>query len=330
MTRLRIVFMGTPDFSVPSLRALIDGPDDVVAVVTNPDRPAGRGRKKPLPSPVKAVALEAGIPVLQPRSVRKEPAFITALTDLQPDLAVVIAYGKILPQRVLDIPRLGCINVHASILPTLRGAAPINWAIVRGHAQTGVTTMQMDAGMDTGDILIIDRLDIHAGETAGQLHDRLAPLGAHTLMRTLESLTEGTLQATAQDHDRATYAPMLSKHDGALDWSASTAELVGRIHGFNPWPGTFTTVLTSTEDKATGVRFKVHRAAPAPEHHTTHSNALPGQVLRAEPEVGLIVQSGDGAIALLECQLPGRRALPMDQWLRGFPLPSGSHLGLTT
>ncbi|MBH25295.1 MAG: methionyl-tRNA formyltransferase [Myxococcales bacterium] len=324
MSRLRIVFMGTPDFSVPSLKALIDGPDEVVAVVTNPDRPAGRGRRKPVPSPVKQVAVEANIPVLQPRSVKKPP-FREELAALNADLAVVIAYGKILPQAVLDTPRLGCINVHASILPQLRGAAPINWAIVRGHAETGVTTMQMDAGMDTGDILLIDRIAIQEGETAGELHDRLAPLGAETLMKTLERLVAGTLTPQPQDDAAATYAPMLSKRDGALDWSATTAELVGRVHGFNSWPGTFTTVLEGEDERTRGIRFKVHRAKAVEGY--TDSPEAPGVVLEADVEQGLIVRSGDGAVSLLECQLPGRRALTIDPWLHGFNLSRGDRLG---
>jgi methionyl-tRNA formyltransferase len=269
MTRDRIVFMGTPDFAVPCLQALIEGPDEVVAVVTNPDRRAGRGKAPRMP-PVKVAALAAGIPVHQPKSVRK-PEFLTWFREQAPDRAIVVAYGRILPQAVLDVPTHGCINVHASLLPLLRGAAPINWSIVRGHTQTGVSIMRMEAGLDTGPVFSMERLPIEPGETAGALHDRLCVLGAGALRRALDGIHAGDLTATEQDHGRHTYAPMMSKADGDVDWGQEPSAIVGRIHGFNPWPGAWTTVQCPNVPKLDGARIKLHRATIGAATHAAGS-----------------------------------------------------------
>lgn len=313
--RFRVVYMGTPDFAVPPLTALLQGPDEVVGVFTNPDRPAGRG-KKLQPPPVKVAALEAGVPVFQPHSARTD-AFAEQLAALDPDIAVVVAYGKILPQRVLDIPRLGCLNVHASILPELRGAAPINWAIVRGAAETGVAIMQMDAGMDTGPVYATATTPIGPGETAGELHDRLMHLGPPVLMDVLAALHAGTAVAVAQDHSRATRAPMIQKTDADIDWSRSAREIVDLIHGFNPWPGAYSTVIESADAGLVGLRVKFHRARvlegePGP----------PGAVVEAG--AGLRIASGHGIVEVLECQAPGKRALTAGDFLHGCPLGVGT------
>lgn len=325
---LRIVFMGTPHFAVPTLQALIDGPDEVVAVVTNPDRPAGRG-KASTPPPVKVAALDADIPVHQPRSAKK-PDFLTWFQALAPDLAIVVAYGQILPQAVLDVPRLGCINVHASVLPKLRGAAPINWAVVRGHSGTGVSIMQMERGLDSGPVFHIAHTPIGEHETAGQLHDRLSPLGAEALMAVLPGLRDGTAQAEVQDHDAMTYAPMMSKADGDLDWQLPAQSLMWRIHGFNPWPGAFTHVQADApEARTSGKRLKVHQArvftGPAPDGALT--DAAPGTVA-LEPDSGrLLVCTGQGLLEITRCQAPGKKALDAKTFLRGFPLAQGTRLG---
>ena len=314
MTRDRIVFMGTPDFAVPCLEALLDGPDEVVAVVTNPDKPAGRGKAPRMP-PVKVAALAAGIEVHQPRSVRK-PEFLEWFGAQRPDRAIVVAYGKILPQAVLDVPTHGCINVHASVLPRLRGAAPINWSIVRGHAVTGVSIMQMDAGLDTGPVYAIESVTIEIGETAGELHDRLSILGAGALRRALDAIHGDGLQPAQQDHPAHTYAPMMAKSDGDVDWSGPAASIVGRIHGFNPWPGAWTTVHCPAVPKLDGARLKLHRAQPA-------TRALEIGVCAVE-NGRLFVGAGDGSVEIIELQAPGKRAMSTAEFLRGFSLEGAS------
>ncbi|MCA9561578.1 MAG: methionyl-tRNA formyltransferase, partial [Myxococcales bacterium] len=245
---LRVVFMGTPDFAVPGLEALVEAGCQVVGVVSQPDRPKGRGRKVQR-TPVAACADRHGLPVFQwPRL--NDTSFAT-LRDLRPDLCVVVAYGKILPRRYLELPPHGCLNVHASLLPALRGAAPIQWAVIRGHQRTGISIMRMDAGMDTGDVALTVPTTISRDETAGELHDRLAPLGAQALGRALEALCAGALTFTPQDHGAATLAPMLTKEDGRLDWSWPAQQVHDRVRGTSPWPGAFV-------ERADGPR-KIHR-----------------------------------------------------------------------
>lgn len=235
---MRIVFMGTPEFAVPSLEALLRSDDHVVGVVSQPDRPKGRGQQLVAP-PVKLVAERAGIPVLQPLKIRT-PEFLQALTSWQPDLIAVAAYGRILHTPILTLPPKGCVNVHGSLLPKYRGAAPIQWAVINGETETGITTMLMDEGMDTGPMLLQERLGIMKDDTAGTLAPRLAELGGRLLVETIAQLKAGTLMPKKQDDGQATMAPLLKKEDGLIDWTMSAASLANRVRGLSPWPGAYT------------------------------------------------------------------------------------------
>ena len=306
---MRVVFFGSPELAVPTLRVVL-ATQEVVAVVTQPDKPAGRGQKL-VPPAVKAVAQAAGVPVLQPRSARA-PDFLAALQALAPDVAVVVAYGKILPQAVLDVPRHGCLNVHGSLLPRWRGAAPIQWAIISGDTETGVTIMRLDAGMDTGPMLLWRQAAIGADETAGALAARLAAIGAELMVVALGRLAGGTLVETPQDGARATHAPLLTKEHGRIDWTRPADAVRNLVRGVDPWPGAFTT-LAAAPLKVWGAR----RAEGA---------GASGQVLGVDPE-GLVVACGTGAVALAELQLPGRRRMPARALVAGRPIPAGTRLG---
>ncbi|MBC2745110.1 MAG: methionyl-tRNA formyltransferase, partial [Desulfosarcina sp.] len=308
----KIVFMGTPDFAVPPLQALHDSGHEVLAVVTQPDRPKGRGRKL-TPPPVKKTAMEYGYPVLQPKTVQADE-FHEQMTHLAPDLYVVVAFGQILPQPLLDIPNRGAINVHASLLPRYRGAAPIQWAIINGDRETGVTTMMMDKGMDTGDILLMEKTAIGPGETAADLHDRLSDMGALTLIRTLEKLQNGTLNRTPQDHKKATYAPMLKKKDGEIDWSMPAEQIECLIRGMTPWPGAFTF--------SDGMRLKIFKASVLQRE----ISVPPGTILECFPGE-LRVATGKWALAVQEIQGESGKRLPIDDFLCGCRLPDGTCLG---
>ena len=311
--RLRIVFMGTPDFAVPPLRALFDS-EDVRAVVCRPDRPRGRGRRLEEP-PVKRLAREHGALVLQPEKLSEE-GFLDTLQGIGPDLIVVAAYGRILRKHILKLPRLGCFNTHASLLPRYRGAAPINWCIVRGETRTGVTIMRMDEGMDTGNILLKRALDILPDETAGELSVRLSELGAEAVIEALTLLKEGALTDTVQDDAQATVAPMLTRADGEMDWRLPARDLVNFVRGMSPWPGAF----TWRGDTA----IKVHGARVAEDVPVTE-DAPPGTVLECDKR--LIVAAGGGAVRLTEIQLPGKKRMLAEACLRGFELPAGVRLG---
>lgn len=291
-TPLRIIFAGTPDFAASSLAAVLASEHDVVAVYTQPDRPAGRGRKL-CPSPVKSLALEHDIPVYQPLSLKDEAEQQT-LASLNADLMIVVAYGLILPQAVLDTPRLGCINVHASLLPRWRGAAPIHRSLLAGDTQTGITIMQMDAGLDTGDMLSKSVCDINDTDTSGSLHDRLADLGAQTLISTLAPLAAGELTPEVQDDSQATYAHKLEKREGQIDWTQPATEIARRIRGFNPWPVCFSALE--------GDNLRIW-AGHADEQA---SDAAPGTIISADAE-GIRVAAGSGSVYLTELQLPGGR-----------------------
>jgi methionyl-tRNA formyltransferase len=307
--RYRVVFFGTPEFAVPTLQALIDGPDEVVGVVCQPDRPAGRGQRLQAP-PVKQLAQACGLRVAQPVKLRSDE-FPAALAAWRPDLAVVAAYGRILPPRVLETPHLGCINVHASLLPAWRGAAPIQWAILNGDAETGVTIMRMNERMDEGDMLRQQATPIGSDETYGALQTRLALLGAAALMQTLDDLYAGTATATPQDHARATLAPMIRKEQGVLAWGLPAVVLARQVRGFNPWPSAYTTLR--------GRLLKVHVA------HAEGGTGAPGCVL----EVGerIRVGTGDGVLAIETLQLEGRKPLPAREFARGGGLAVGERLG---
>lgn len=307
---LRIVFAGTPDFSVPPLRALTGSPHEVVAVYTQPDRPAGRGRKLQ-PSPVKEVALEEGIPVEQPLNF-KESAALEQLAAYQPDLMVVVAYGLLLPESVLAIPRLGCVNIHASILPRWRGAAPIQRAIQAGDAETGVSIMQMEKGLDTGPVYLVERTPIEPDETGGSLHDRLSELGATALMKALPGIADGSLRPQPQDDSQATYAHKLSKQEAWIDWTRPALEIERQVRAFNPWP------VAQTRYEDANLRIWDAWAVPG-------ETGEPGMVMAAGRE-GIDVSTGDGLLRITELQLPGKRAMKAQDFINAHPI-QGSVLG---
>ena len=303
---MRIVFMGTPEFAVPSLRALIDHGYDVAGVFTQPDRPRGRG-KKLQPSPIKQAAEAAGIPVFQPEKIRRDG--VDALRILHPDLCVTAAFGQILSQEILDIPPLGNINVHASLLPRHRGAAPIAHAIMDGDEETGVTTMFMDAGIDTGDILLQRATAIGPVETTEELTLRLSEIGATLLLETLEALQANTLRAVPQNEAEMTYDPMLTREMGLADFSGDARCVRGRINGLNPWP-CFSVPMDSG-------RLRLLRADVA------EGEGLAGQILAADARSGLMIGCGSGAVRILELQAPGGKAMRSEDYLRGHQLPVG-------
>jgi len=306
---MRVLFYGTPEFALPVLEALLRH-HEVVAVVTQPDRPAGRGRKLTA-SPVKVRADRARLPILQPERLRgaEWPERLRAF-DLE--LAVVVAFGQLLPRAVLEVPKRGSINLHASLLPRYRGAAPIAWALIRGETETGLTTFLMDEGMDTGPILLQERVGIFPEETAGQLADRLSKLGADLLLRTLAELER--LTPIPQDHAAATLAPRLKKEDGLLDWSAPARSLVNRIRGCNPWPGGVT--------QSPAGRLLIWRASELPEP----AGAAPGTLVGTNGG-GLAIATGDGLFVPREVQPENRRAMGWEEFLRGARLTAGARFG---
>lgn len=314
---LRIVFMGSPDLARPCLDRLVEGPHRVVAAYCQPDKRAGRGRKL-TPPPIACCAADNAIPRLQPRGLRN-PDEQECFAALEPDLAVVVAYGKILPPPILDAPRFGCINVHFSLLPALRGAGPVQWAIIRGATETGVTTMQMDEGLDTGPILLQQRTSIGDADTAASLGERLAGMGADLLEQTLVALCAGELRPTPQDDGAHSYAPMLRKEDGALDWSRPARELDRRIRGTFPWPGAFTF--------REGKRVKVIAAelrgdSPGPD-------ADAGQVVGAARR-GIDVACGSGLLRLRQVQPEGKKVMDAASFVNGFRVTPGERWGSRT
>lgn len=312
MTQPRIVFMGTPEFAVPSLEILVRNRYPVVGVVTQPDRPRGRG-KQTAPPPVKAFAEAQRLVLLQPERV-KDPAFLEAFRNLAPDLVAVAAFGQLLPREMLDLPPLGCINVHPSLLPKYRGAAPLNWTIIQGETRTGVTIMRMDEGMDSGDILLQEETPVGSGETFGELHDRLARMGAELLLKTVRMTEEGTVRRTPQDHAAATFAPRLKKEDGLIDWSRGAAEIVRRVRGLSPSPCAYTFL----QGKTLRIFSAAGREAPA--------DRAPGTAGAATAE-GLPIAAGDGIVFLREVQMEGRKRMPVGDFLRGCRLQPGDRLG---
>lgn len=310
---MRIIFMGTPEFAVPSLKMLIEEGYEVIAVVTQPDKPKGRGNKL-TPPPVKECAQKYGIKVLQPEKV-KTPEFADEIAQMKPDLIVTVAYGRILPKTVLDIPPFGCINVHGSLLPKYRGAAPMQWALINGEKVTGITTMYMDVGMDTGDMLLKNELEITPDMTLEELHDSLSELGALTLRETLVKLKNGTLERTPQNNKDATYAPMIEKQIGQIDWSKGAQEINNLIRGTNPWPGAYTTYK--------GERMRVRKAQPLDE---ACSQAIPGTILNVGKE-GIIVATGCGKLRIQELQFDSSRSMSVESYLNGHSIDEGEILG---
>ncbi len=307
---MRIVFMGTPEFAVPSLKALAESGDEVAALVAQPDKPKGRGLK-PAPPPTKIVAEQFGIPVLQPSGIRTEE-FLKELAALNPDLICVAAYGKILPKAVLELPRFGCLNVHASLLPKYRGAAPVNWAITRGEAVTGITIMQMDEGMDTGDILLTREMPIDYDDTGETLTEKLSLAGAELLLQAIADLKKGYFHPLKQDEAAATYAPMLKKEDGRIDWSKPAGEIRNRIRGMIPWPGAYT--------YSNGKMIKIYKAAVA------EGEGKQGEVIDG-PQGVLRVMTGEGALDILELQMEGGKRLDAKAFLSGRRIEPGAVLG---
>jgi len=309
---LKIIFFGSPQFALPALRALIKGEDKIVGVVTQPDRPRGRG-KVVSPTPVKAFALENGLKVFQPLKARGK-SFIEKMAEIDPDLLAVVAYGQILPQGLLDIPRFGAINVHASLLPKYRGAAPIQWAIICGERQTGITTIKMEAGLDTGDILVQSKVAVKEDDTAKSLHDRLAEEGSRVLMETISRLKEGSLKPIPQNHSQATYAPVLKREHGIIDWSNEARIICNWIRGLDPWLGCFTTWEGKT--------IKVFGCAPI-ENDAPES---PGEIVEITPH-GLKVATGKGYVLLRELQLEGSRRMTVSEFILGHDITVGEILG---
>lgn len=310
---MKLVFCGTPQFAVPSLEKLVQAGFDVRLVVTQPDRPQGRGMELAAP-PVKQSAVKLGLPVIQPEKIKKNAEFQKKLANLQPDAIIVVGYGRIIPPWMLQLPRLGNINVHASLLPKYRGAAPIQWAVARGEFVTGVTTMRLDEGLDTGDILLQREIPIQPEDTAITLAPRLASLGADLLVETLHGLERGRITAVPQDHSRATLAPILQKDDGLVDFSCAAADICNRLRGFQPWPGAYT--------QFRGRNLKIVSARPVKEP----ISLTPGAVaIRGDR---LLVGCGEGTVLeLLQVQPEGKKAITARQFISGYRPLEGERLG---
>ena len=311
---MKTVFMGTPDFAVPVLEKIINMGYEVVGVITQPDRPKGRG-KKVVPTPVKLFAQAAGLKVYQPERI-KTPEFTSLLQNLAPQVIVVVAFGQILSPEILQIPLLGCINVHASLLPKYRGAAPIHWAVINGEKATGVTTMYMDEGLDTGDMILSKTVPIAEQDTVGMVHDRLAMLGADVLAETLELIVKGKAPRQAQQNSRATYAPLLTKEHEIINWHKEAREICNHIRGMNPWPGTCTYL--------DGQVIKIWQAAYGDK--LIDAMGSPGQILAATAD-GLVIQAGQGQVSIKELQWQCSKRMPTSDFLRGKQLPEGRFLG---
>jgi methionyl-tRNA formyltransferase len=309
---MRIIFAGTPDFAAESLKALLHSGHDICAVYTQPDRPAGRGRKL-TPSPVKQVALEHQIPVEQPLNFKDE-ASLRQLASYQADLMIVVAYGLLLPQAVLDTPRLGCINVHASLLPRWRGAAPIQRAILAGDKETGVGIMKMEAGLDTGPVLLEARCAIKASDNAQSLHDKLAELGAATLLESLADIEQGLQHAVPQDDSQMTYAAKLQKQEAVIDWQQSAVQILRQINAFNPWPVAQTLWRDDT--------LRIWQA----ELGNEQNDAAPGTVTAVSKQ-GIDVATGSGKLRITQLQVPGKRAMQVQDFLNANTIETGEKLG---
>ncbi len=311
---MKIVFMGTPDFAVPSLEMLVNEGYEVVAAVTQPDKPKGRGNKLTAP-PVKEFAIKNGIQVLQPAKI-KTSEFVEQMRELRPDLLITAAYGKILSKELLEVPVLGCINVHGSLLPEYRGAAPINWAVINGEEKTGITTMFTDVGLDTGDMLLKSELAIGPDMTVGELHDKMAVLGAQVLRDTLSELKKGTLKRIPQDDSVSTYAPMMNKELGLIDWSKKASEIHNLVRGTDPWPGAYTLLE--------GNRMRVWKTVLTKE--SADSCQENGRILKVDDQ-GILVKCSDENLLLLEVQFDSSRRMSVKEYIRGHEIKTGETLG---
>ena len=309
--KARIIFMGTPEFAVPALRDLHKNGQDVALVVTQPDRPKGRGRKV-IPPPVKEVAVSFGYEINQPASIRTDE-FANHMAKYKPDIIVVVAYGHIIPKNILAIPKIATINIHASLLPKYRGPAPIQWAIINGEKETGVTIILMDEGLDTGDILLSSKVEIFPDDTSGILHDRLSALGADLLIQTIKSFETGNINPIPQDHTQATYAPILKKNDGRMNWEMPAQTLEAFIRGMTPWPGAFTFHGNK--------RLKIFKARPI----IIDTVEIPGTVIKRFPDE-LCVATGKGVLSLIKIQSESGKRLLIKDFLRGYKIPPGTVL----
>ena len=309
---MRIVFMGTPDIAVGCLQKIIDEKHEILGVVTQPDKPVGRGKKLGMP-PVKELALKYDIPVYQPLKARDEE-FVKVLQDLNPDLIVVVAFGQILPKSILDIPKFGCVNVHVSLLPKYRGAAPINWVIINGEEKTGVTTMYMDEGLDTGDMILTSEFNLNDEITAGELHDIMKVEGANVLKETIDLIEKGEAPRIKQNHDEFTYAPMMSKLLGQIDFSKSAKDIHNLVRGVNPWPSAYTTYDNQT--------MKVWKTKVLNET----SDKEPGTIISVDKE-GIKVSTKDNIILIKEIQMPGKKRVLVEEYIKGNSIESNKILG---
>lgn len=310
---MRVVFMGTPDFAVGTLEEIIKAGHEVVLAVTQPDKPKGRGKAMQFP-PVKECALSHGIEVFQPQKIR-ESANIAYLRRKKPDIIIVAAFGQLLPKSILDMPKYGCVNVHASLLPKYRGAAPIQWAVINGETVTGVTTMLMNEGLDTGDMIAKREIRLAEDETGGSLFARLAELGAKLCVETIEMLENGTAEFTPQNGELATHTSMIRKELGAIDWKKPAVEIERFIRGLNPWPSAFTHL--------NGKTFKIWRAEVVNENSTYEA----GTICRVEKN-NLYVQTGEGLLSLLEVQLEGKKRMDIGSFMRGMTVEVGTHFSI--
>ncbi|MEG0214810.1 MAG: methionyl-tRNA formyltransferase [Hungatella sp.] len=306
---MRIVFMGTPDFSVPALNALTEAGHEVIAVVTQPDKPKGRGKAVQM-TPVKERATALGIPVYQPLKAREE-SFVSLLRDLAPDAIVVIAFGQLLPKTILDIPKFGCINIHASLLPRYRGAAPLQWVVLEGESETGITTMKMEVGMDTGDMLEKIKIPLTSGETYGSIHDKLCVLGGDLIVTTLKKIESNTIVPIPQQEEAATYTKKITKAMGDIDWSLDATVIERLIRGLNPWPSAYTSW--------NGKTMKLWAA----DVWEMDYPGICGEVVLVDSE-HLLVKTGKGTLALRELQLEGKKRMELDAFLRGYQITKGT------
>lgn len=310
---MKIVFMGTPEFAVPCLQKIIDEGHEVLAVVTQPDKPKGRGKKLAMP-PVKELALKYNIDVYQPVKAREE-SFVEKLKEINPELIVVVAFGQILPKSILDIPKFGCVNVHASLLPKYRGAAPLNWVIINGEEKTGVTTMYMDVGLDTGDMILKSEIPLDDEITAGELHDKMMVQGAEVLKDTIDLISKGEAPREKQNDEETCYSPIMDKSLGNIDWSKSATDIHNLIRGVNPWPSAYTTY-----DKQT---MKIWKTKVLDKS----SEKTPGTIINVDKN-GIEVSTGDKALQISEIQMSGKKRMIVSEYIKGNDISTGIVLGI--
>lgn len=310
---MKIVFMGTPEFAVPCLQKIIDEGHEVLAVVTQPDKPKGRGKKLAMP-PVKELALKYNLDVYQPVKAREE-SFVEKLKEINPELIVVVAFGQILPKSILDIPKFGCVNVHASLLPKYRGAAPLNWVIINGEEKTGVTTMYMDVGLDTGDMILKSEIPLDDEITAGELHDKMMIDGANVLKETIDLIAQGKAPREKQNDDETCYSPIMDKTLGNIDWNKSAKDIHNLVRGVNPWPSAYTTYENQT--------MKIWKTKVVDKN----SDKAPGTILKVDKE-GIEVNTGNGVIQISEIQMSGKKRMVVSEYIKGNTISTDIVLGI--